>query len=1010
MKINFPKNYKGFDLISENYVPDCKATGIYLRHRTTGLEVFHLVNDDPENLFAFAFRTPVKDSTGAAHIMEHSVFCGSEKFPLKEPFTNMMNQSVNTFLNAMTYSDKTVYPASSMVKSDYFNLLDVYADAVFFPLLKKEAFLQEAHRLEMDENGDFSIQGVVYNEMKGNYSSFDSVAAEIQIRSLFPGSNYAFDSGGDPAEIPTFTYEAFKEFHKKYYSPEKCLLFLCGNIPTEEQLDFLEEKLISRLEKKYPKASDYSSYPHVPEEFSRMEASEKIDGPCRIKKTAPSSGATGSLSVATWNCGDTVDLESYMECAFLAEILVGNDGSPLTKALVDSNLGDELAPISGISNETKNFTISFGLSGVKQKNEEKVFDVIMDALKKIHKNGIGKKDLEAAVMSAEVSNRETERHGGPFSLTLLDRTLNAWNYGKEPYRGLLYRSTFEKIRLRAEEDSSYVQKLIEKYILNNKQCVFLSVEPSSSYFKEREKSEKEMTAFLSAKIERDTLKKELDALHAYQQYHENEDDVRCIPDLDINELDTASPKCGTELLFIKNGNQEIPFFKNIQNTNGLAYLEVGFPVDALKPKDYKFLSIFSYFSTNCGWNGKNWAECSLEAGCRTGGIGTRILSQEMPATENSKAIFNRYRKYNFCGRDWIFFSVRLLCEKAKEGLELFAECISGYEFTDKKRMKNLLGEIKSAVKSSVVPHGNRYASTRVQCAKTHSGAVDEIIKGFSQYFFVKKLSKRKIGFLSKEFSRIKNILSSSGSILSLTADEDTAEKIESMLPLFSKNAGLRPLVEFTGFDNDAFMRELIVPGKKELSPYEIFQVSSQVGFVSTAIDSAFFGTKESVAELLLSHWLSGNLLWERIRTTGGAYGAYAASANLSGHFLFQTFRDPSPFKSIQTYRACIKDASEALISEEECKRSITGTYGDEIQPLSPFAKGRVDLTRMLYCISDEDRFQKLKEIKALTPDMMKECASRIHENSFGMRTIVVCSAAEIRKRAENAGNIIKLRL
>ena len=233
MKIDFPKNYKGFDLISENYVPDCKATGIYLRHRTTGLEVFHLVNDDPENLFAFAFRTPVKDSTGAAHIMEHSVFCGSEKFPLKEPFTNMMNQSVNTFLNAMTYSDKTVYPASSMVKSDYFNLLDVYADAVFFPLLKKEAFLQEAHRLEMDENGEFSIQGVVYNEMKGNYSSFDSVAAEIQIRSLFPGSNYAFDSGGDPIEIPTFTYEAFKEFHQKYYSPEKCLLFLCGNIPTE---------------------------------------------------------------------------------------------------------------------------------------------------------------------------------------------------------------------------------------------------------------------------------------------------------------------------------------------------------------------------------------------------------------------------------------------------------------------------------------------------------------------------------------------------------------------------------------------------------------------------------------------------------------------------------------------------------------------------------------------------------------------------------------------------------
>ena len=198
----FPETYKGFELISINTIPDCASTGIYLRHKKTGLEVFHLLNDDEENLFAFAFRTPAKNSTGGAHILEHSVFCGSQKFPLKEPFTNMMNQSVNTFLNALTYSDKTVYPSASMIKSDYYNLMDVYADAVFFPLLKKEAFMQEAHRLELNENGNFEIQGVVYNEMKGNYSSFESVASDAQIRSVYPDTNYAFDSGGDPEHIP----------------------------------------------------------------------------------------------------------------------------------------------------------------------------------------------------------------------------------------------------------------------------------------------------------------------------------------------------------------------------------------------------------------------------------------------------------------------------------------------------------------------------------------------------------------------------------------------------------------------------------------------------------------------------------------------------------------------------------------------------------------------------------------------------------------------------------------
>jgi len=244
--------YKGFDLISISDIPDCESKGLYLRHKKTGLEIFHLVNNDEENLFAFAFRTPVADSTGAPHILEHSVFCGSEKFPVKEPFVNLMNQSVYTFLNAMTYPDKTVYPASSANEKDYFHLMDVYADAVFFPLLKKETFYQEGHRLEEDGKGGYSIQGVVYNEMKGNYSSFNSVAFDEQFKSLFSGTCYANDSGGDPLVIPSFTYERFKDFHRSYYSPANCLLFLYGNIKTETQLDFMQQSFFDRLEKIYP--------------------------------------------------------------------------------------------------------------------------------------------------------------------------------------------------------------------------------------------------------------------------------------------------------------------------------------------------------------------------------------------------------------------------------------------------------------------------------------------------------------------------------------------------------------------------------------------------------------------------------------------------------------------------------------------------------------------------------------------------------------------------------------
>lgn len=1051
---DFSSGYKGFELVSVNEIPDCDSRAFYLRHKKTGLEIFHLLNEDKENLFAFSFRTPVKNSTGAAHITEHSVFCGSEKFPLKEPFANMMNQSVSTFLNAMTYPDKTVYPASSTLKSDYFNLMDVYADAVFFPLLKKEAFLQEAHRIELNEKGGYEIQGVVYNEMKGSYSSFDSVASDIQLRCLFPGTNYSFDSGGDPLEIPSFTYEAFKEFHRKYYSPGNCLLFLYGNIPTKEQIDFLDEKLISRLEKKY--SSENSAFslrkvPHVPEEFIKMETPEQFENPVHLRKTAPASGAKGSLVTVNWRCGESRDLHSFLECAFLAEVLAGNDGSPLSKALLDSGLGDDLAHLSGVSNETRNFTLSFGLRGVNPKNERKVYSLIFSVLEKIRKDGIRRNDIDAAVMSAEFANREIVRAGEPFSLVLLERTLSCWNYGEEPHKSLLYRSAFEKIRAEAEGNPRYIQNLLEKYIFENSQRVCLSVEPSASYFSEREKSEKDMIRSLTENADKEKIRAELDLLHSYQNHHESEEEVKCIPHLDKKDLNTEAEKSEILLSFLKTKNESevsaeksdgaklenaadaensaeeksgIPFFRNIQNTNGIAYLEIGFPCDRIKPEDYKYLPLFSYFATNAGWNGKDWAECSMEAGVKTGGIGARILSQEMPKTEKSKALFEKYRKFNFCGRDWIFFTVKLLAEKAEEGIRLFEECLSSFDFSDLRRMKNLLSEVKSAMKSSVVPHGNRYAQIRVLSGKTHSGTVDEILKGFTQVFFVESLSARKIKSLSRKFSSIKKILFDSGSVVHLTSDKETAEKIGKLVSSLPENLNLKALCDFKGFDDALFRKQTLLRGQKfsfeqkdlkeSEKVNEVFIASSQVGFTASSVDSAYFGTKENAAELLLSHWLSSNLLWERIRTSGGAYGAYASSANLSGQFVFSTFRDPNPFKSLKTCVGCLESSSEIQISGEECDRSVTGTYGDEVQPLSPSVQGRVHFSRMLYCISDDDRTEKLKNIVSLSAKDMKSCAARLFRNAENARTCVVCPSSCINKtlfkKLKKSGKIVKLHL
>lgn len=1005
-KSKIEKSYKGFELISETEIPDCSSTGIYLRHKKTGLEVFHLLNDDEENLFAFAFRTPVKDSTGAAHITEHSVFCGSEKFPLKEPFTNMMNQSVNTFLNALTYSDKTVYPASSTVKADYFNLMDVYGDAVFFPLLKKEAFLQEAHRIELDENGKPSVQGVVYNEMKGAYSSFESVANDVQLRSLFPDTNYAFDSGGDPMDIPGFSYEAFKAFHKKYYRPENCLVFLCGNISTEEQLDFLQEHFLDRLEKKFPEPAESEFYPVVPKEFEEIETPEIQDAPVKIVAEAPASGATGSTVTVNWFCGLTKNLSSFIEASFMSEVIAGHDGSPLSKALLDSELGDDLAPICGVSNETRNFMISFGLHGVKRRDEKKVYKLVLDTLKKICRDGINKNDVEAALMSAEFANREVVRVSGPYSLVLLDRALNGWNYGRNPAEMLLYRAEFEKIRRNVENDSSYVENLIRRFMLENERVAFVSVRPSKSYLSKRQKKEKKLLKNLMKNQKIQQIEKDLELLHAYQNHHETPAELACIPRLELSGLSTEFERIETKVVKVNSGGEEIPVFTNKEKTNGIGYFEVCFPLDIFSPEEYFYLPLFSYCASNIGWNGKSWSDCAEETALHTGGIYTRLLTSEGARTPRAEKMAQDLKDLNVAKREWIIFSVRYLDEKLDDALSVFAECLAGYEFNDLKRLRNLLGETLSSMKSSVVPHGNRFASRRAQCMKSHSGAVEEIWFGISQLFFLDKISRKSPEEIRGKFISIKEKLQKAGAVLHLVADENTLDISMKKMPEFVRNAKISSVSPKKTQDENEFKKLLALPGENSVVPdTEIFSVDSQVGFAASAFPGTYFGEKENAADFVLAHWLSGTFLWERIRTTGGAYGAYAASLNLTGQFNFSTFRDPSPEKSVQTFSKCLEDAASADFSQEECERSITGTYGEEIQPHSPYGRGTAGFYRTIYCISEEDRREKLVNLLSVKPDDVKKSAENLLKGKNSARTVVIENKTE-----KNAGVNVKLPL
>lgn len=1002
----FPDEYKGFKLISITPVSDCNSVGIYLRHQKTGLEVFHLLNEDEENLFAFAFRTPSEDSTGVAHIIEHSVLCGSQKFPLKEPFTNLLNQSVNTFLNAMTYSDKTVYPASSVIKKDYYNLMDVYADAVFFPLLKKEAFMQEAHRLEVGDDDKYEVQGVVYNEMKGAYSSFNSVANDLQAANLLHDTCYSYDSGGDPLVIPTLTYEHYKEFYHKYYRPDNCLLFLYGNIKTKEQLDFLQEKLLDRLESSLNARNivitKHESYPYISPLLFARETQKPYTKPIRVKATAPTVGSEGSNVSMQWLCGETRDLQSYIECSFLSEVLTNHEASPLSKALTQSKLGSDLMSC-GCSAQGKQFFIVFGLQGVAPRNEKKVYKVITDTLGDLVKNGVDEKDAKAALMLFEITNREIVRNNAPYSIDLMERALNAWNYGSEPAKWLLWDAALENLKQNLQDDKKFVEHLIQKYLIDNPSCLQLIVEPKKSFTTGRLKKEQSLIKNLAKETDIQMVKAELEIMHEWQGHYEDESETKCIPCLELRDLTKKFEPIKTDITTIKmpsddgdtkSSGDKITLFKNIDNTNGVVYTEVWFACDGLDAASYKYLPLYVYCALSCGATGVSWEELARLLATQTGGVVARCDSNPVMNTDAAKKLEKSLAQYNCIGRDWVMFGVRCLNSDIDSALSTFAAALRGYEFWDTQRLSTLVKEWKNVMNTSLLAQCNVLASLRARLNGGHSEIVNEIYKGATQLFAINEIAKENINDIAARFNSIKNALKAGGALIHISAQSTVMDTLQKSMTQFIKDAQLSPLTPKGDIDEESFRREVMMSGQKDLKQDEVFLLPGGVGYTCQTLDSSKFADSDNGASLVLSHYLSGNLLWERIRTKGGAYGAASLALDNIGKTALTTYRDPRPYNSVKLCVDCLKELAQSPLDNDALLKTIIGTYGGEITPMSPRERSGTAFMRLTSAISDKDMQERLSSILRVTPkDIVKLC-EKILNNLDKKKQVIVASDNE----------------
>jgi len=973
VKTNLTKGQKldsGFVILDVVDLEELKAIGIWAKHEKCGAEVFHVLNDDIENLFSFSFATFPNDNTGVPHIIEHSVLCGSQRYPLKDAFIVLAQGSLQTFLNAWTFPDKTVYPASSVNEHDYFNLMSVYGDAVFRPLLPEWTFMQEGHRLEYSpsENGEgekLSITGVVYNEMKGAHSSLETYAANWSVRAVMPDTPYSFDSGGDPLEIPDLTWEKFKEFHRTRYSPANCRIFLAGNIPTEKQLDFLNKEFFSVLEGGKVCESVAKA--------KRWNEPKKIHVPC------PAGSELKSTIFISWLCSDINDMNENIALAALAEILLGHDGSPLTRALIESGIGEDISPVSGLEAEIRENLFVAGLKSVEgdpEKKSKEVEDLIMGVLRGLVKDGIPPEEIEAAILGMEFSQREIHRAGGPFSLVWLRRSLRTWLHGNKPWESLLIEPSFKQIKENLASNSRYFESLIQKYLLDNPHRALVIVEPKEGFLTQQEEKISRDLAEMEQKLsesERQQIREKSANLEKIQSEADSPQALASIPHLSRNDLSSD-----IELIHRRYDDlRGVPALCHDLYTNGITYIDMAFPVDIFSAEDYPWLKFFSGAILSVGLPGMDYAAVSSLLARTVGGFsamlhsGSAVIDNVPVSSGAGKSAYLKTASGNFdlAGRDWLMYRLKCLDEKIAPSLDLVFRLISEADFTDSRRINDLVLEYKNEIYSSLAPLGHLYASDRAGKGKSRSKIVSEKWNGISQIEFAYQLAKTDTSEIIGKLQQLREKINSAGLIVNITGNAiDTAGA--ELAQRFGRFGAPIPRL------NQEFDSIQAAPKP------EIFASQSlQIGFAALAFNAAPFNTVEQIAESVLTHQLSTGALWEDIRMKGGAYGAFISSDSLENCVSFATYRDPNPLRSLDVISAILKDINGSAKycgggNEDYLVKSIIGYYAKETYPKTSAENGYVDFIRFLYGIEDDfRRKRKNRLINLSTADITNAFAS-----------------------------------
>jgi len=962
----------GFCIIDIVELAEMRATGIWARHQKCGAEVFHVVNDDSENLFAFAFATSPEDNTGVAHILEHSALCGSERYPLKDAFLVLAQGSLQTFLNAWTFPDKTVYPASSVNEHDYFNLMSVYGDAVFRPLLSEWTFMQEGHRYEFAKDNKLSITGVVYNEMKGAYSSLDAYAGLWSVKAVMPDTPYSFESGGNPEHIPQLSWEGLKNFHRRRYSPANCRIFLAGNIPTEKQLAFLNEQFFSSTE-------GGITSPFIAKQ-KRWPAPQEFRVPCPAG--ASEDGDSKPTVFISWLCCDTVDIGENIALAALTEILLGHDGSPLMRTLIESGLGEDITPVSGLESELGETLFVAGLrevGGPAEETGKKVEALILGELRRLAAEGIPQGEIEAALLFMEFSQREVKRSHGPFSLVWMRRALRTWLHGGKPWDGLLLTPALEALKRRLGENSRYFESLIQKYLLDNPHRALVILEPRKDFLPQQEARLAEELAKTEQGLsdaEKNRITEKSAALEKIQSEGDSPEALATIPHLSRKDLSPEPemiPRCLENL-------RGIPALCHDLYTNGITYIDLAFPLDILPPEDYSWLPFFARAAISVGLPGMDYGEVSSLLARTVGGFNAILHTGSAAPTTDSPVTQTPSGEFALAGRDWIIYRIKCLDEQTAPALDIVQRLIHEADFSDHRRIRDLVLEMKNDLRSGFAPSGHSYASCRAGRFSSVSAQTGEIWNGISQLEFAHRLAELDTAEAAAKLQYLREAIASGGLIANMSGSAAALKSGGALIAQrFSRIGPPRAGIGDRG---------LGIGDQESVPIKEVFASPSlQIGFAAMTLRAAAFDTPAQTAETVLAHQLSTGALWEDIRMKGGAYGASASSDSLEHCFSLSTYRDPNPLRSLDSFSAILK-INDITAQNDDLEKIIIGCYSRETRPRSPSEKGITDFLRFISRIENDYRRRRLRRLIAVSAGDIRAAQKELAAQTAGGRVII----------------------